>query len=92
MFRAWALVGAQMYAVPLRVPRTFYVDSALPPDDPDSPAHTLGGLRVQRTLPLGREPAHLYQARTLCPTLFTEPLRMPDAAGPRHACGCLRCS
>ena len=63
VFRAWALVGAQMYAVPLRVPRTFYVDSALPPGDPDSPAQTLGGLQVQRTLPLGREPAHLYQAR-----------------------------
>ncbi len=65
VFKAWVLVGAQMYAVPLRVPRTLYVNSSLAPDDPESPARTLGGLRMSRTLPFGREPAHIYQARRL---------------------------
>ncbi|KAK9830879.1 hypothetical protein WJX81_001263 [Elliptochloris bilobata] len=62
LFRAWVLTGAAMYAVPLRVPRVFYVNSALPPDAPESPAgQPLGGVRVRRTLPFGREPLHLYQ-------------------------------
>lgn len=53
-----------MYAVPLRVPRVFYVNSVLPPEAPESPAGALmGGVRVRRTLPFGREPLHLYQAR-----------------------------
>ena len=62
MFKAWALVGSRLYSVPLRVPRKFYVNSLLPPEDPESPAHTLGGLRVTRTLPFGREPFHIYEA------------------------------
>lgn len=53
-----------MYAVPLRVPRVFYVNSVLPPDAPESPGGALlGGVRVRRTLPFGREALHLYQAR-----------------------------
>ena len=53
-----------MYPVPLRVPRVFYVNSVLPPDAPESPGGALlGGVRVRRTLPFGREPLHLYQAR-----------------------------
>lgn len=64
LFRAWVLAGAAMYAVPLRVPRVFYVNSVLPPEAPESPAGALmGGVRVRRTLPFGREPLHLYQAR-----------------------------
>ena len=63
MFRAWVLAGAAMYAVPLRVPRVFYINSTLPPDAAGSPAaQPLGGVRVRRTLPFGREPLHLYQA------------------------------
>ena len=55
LFKAWALVGPRLYSVPLRVPRRFYVNSVLPPDNSESPAQTLGGLRVTRTLPFGRE-------------------------------------
>ena len=62
LFKAWALVGARLYSVPLRVPRRFYVNSVLPPEDPESPAQTLGGLRVTRTLPFGREAFHIYEA------------------------------
>ena len=62
LFKAWALVGARLYSVPLRVPRRFYVNSVLPPKDPESPAQTLGGLRVNRTLPFGREAFHIYEA------------------------------
>lgn len=61
VFKAWVLVAARLYAVPLRVPRTFYVNSTRAPADAGSPAQTLGGLKVQRTLPFGREPFHLYQ-------------------------------
>lgn len=61
VFKAWVLVAARLYAVPLRVPRTFYVNSIRAPTDGGSPAQTLGGLKVQRTLPFGREPFHLYQ-------------------------------
>ncbi len=64
VFKAWVLVGARLYAVPLRVPRTFYVNSTRAPTDADSPAQTLGGLKVQRSLPFGREPFHLYQVST----------------------------
>ncbi len=64
VFRAWALVGAAMYAVPLRVPRVFYVNSRLPPDRPGAPAGPpLHGARVRRILPAAREPENLYQAR-----------------------------
>ncbi len=56
---------ARLYAVPLRVPRTFYVNSLLAPEDPESPAQTLGGLKITRTLPFGREAFHLYQVLLL---------------------------
>lgn len=60
------LVGARLYAVPLRVPRTFYVNSTRAPEEADSPAQTLGGRRVQRTLPFGRDAFHLYQVSDPC--------------------------
>ena len=62
VFKAWVLVGARLYSVPLRVPRRFYVNSVLAPEDPESPAQTLGGLRVNRTLPFGTEAFHIYEA------------------------------
>ena len=52
------LVGSNMYAVPLTVPRTFYVNSTLPPTDPQAAA--LGEL-VKRTLPFGQEPLNIYK-------------------------------
>jgi len=52
------LVNKQVYAVPLRVPRTFYVNSSLAPEDPIAVAL---GRRVIRTLPYGQEPFNVYQ-------------------------------
>ena len=58
--QAWVLVNRQVYAVPLRVARTFYVNSSLPPEDPVAVAL---GRRVVRTLPYGQEPFNVYQVR-----------------------------
>lgn len=58
VLQAWVLVNKQVYAVPLRVPRTFYVNSSLAPEDPIAVAL---GRRVIRTLPYGQEPFNVYQ-------------------------------
>lgn len=58
--QAWVLVNRQVYAVPLRVARTFYVNSSLPPENPVAVAL---GRRVVRTLPYGQEPFNVYQVR-----------------------------
>ncbi|DBA81285.1 TPA: hypothetical protein ACH3X2_006902 [Trebouxia sp. C0005] len=57
-FKAWVLVNKQVYAVPLRVPRTLYVNSSLAPENPIAVAL---GRRVIRTLPYGQEPFNVYQ-------------------------------
>lgn len=90
MFKAWALVGARLYSVPLRVPRKFYVNSVLPPEDPESPAQTLGGLKVTRTLPFGREAFHIYEASSQampsdCPS-FAAARPLPPPEGTSHHC------
>ena len=59
--QAWVLVNRQVYAVPLRVPRAFYVNSSLAPEDPLAVAL---GRRVIRTLPYGQEPFNVYQVAT----------------------------
>ena len=74
MFKAWALVGARLYSVPLRVPRKLYVNSVLPPEDPESPAQTLGGLKVTRTLPFGKEAFHVYEAGSSLDASLTQRL------------------
>ena len=67
------LVNRQVYAVPLRVARTFYVNSTLPPEDPVAVAL---GRRVVRTLPYGQEPFNIYQVRSETPTnVLTASLR-----------------
>lgn len=62
MLQAWVLVDSSLYAVPLKVPRMFYVNSTLPPDDPTAAAL---GPRVSRTLPYGAEAHNIYQARLI---------------------------
>ena len=69
--QAWVMVNRQVYAVPLRVVRTFYVNSSLPPEDPVAVAL---GRRVVRTLPYGQEPSNIYQVRSESPTNVTLPL------------------
>ena len=61
-FKAWVLADQAMYAVPLRVPRTLYVDSALPPTAPGAAAL---GRPVRAALPFGRAPQHVYQVGPL---------------------------
>jgi hypothetical protein len=61
------LVGSNMYAVPLTVPRVFYVNSSLPPSDPQAAA--LGEL-VKRILPFGQEPLNVYKVPS---TLHSQP-------------------
>lgn len=97
VFKAWVLVEARLYAVPLRVPRTFYVNSTRAPADDGSPAATLGGLKVQRTLPFGREAFHLYQVSpALLPRLTFRaslsfcPKSRAQMCYPLHHCGCSR--
>ncbi len=64
VMQAWVLVNKQVYAVPLTVPRTFYVNSSLAPEDPIAVAL---GRRVIRTLPYGQEPFNVYQVSMLWP-------------------------
>ena len=63
--QAWALLGAQLYAIPLRVDRSLYLETSLQPGDA---AETLDlGSRVQRVkrkLPSGETPPLLYQVMT----------------------------
>ena len=60
------LVDRQLYGVPLRVPRCFFVDSTL---EPEAAAEALARgsaavSRVKRTPPGGSSPRHLYKVRT----------------------------
>ncbi len=62
--KVWAVINGRMHAIPVRVPRTFYVDAVLGPDDPALAALTSGGATVQlvrRTLPAGADAHYTYQ-------------------------------
>jgi hypothetical protein len=48
-----------MHAIPLQIPRTFYVNSTLPPGHPDLPP--VFGPPVKRVLPGGAAPHFIYQ-------------------------------
>lgn len=49
-----------MYTIPIRIPRTFYVDCTLPPDAAEVAALGLGP-PLKRTLPGGAEAHFVYQ-------------------------------
>lgn len=57
-FKVWALIGDRLYNIPLIVPRTFYVNSVLPPTDPF--AATMGE-QVKRYLPRGHQAHYVYK-------------------------------
>lgn len=59
-FKAWALVDNSLYAVPIRVPRTVYVNADVAPDDPAA-AHL--GTPTKVLLPHGDEARHVYEVR-----------------------------
>jgi len=59
-FTAWAVVGESMYAVPLRVPRTFYVSLARPDAAADAGLAGSQRLRVRKQPPHGMAAPHLY--------------------------------
>ncbi|EFN52544.1 hypothetical protein CHLNCDRAFT_26745 [Chlorella variabilis] len=58
VYKAWAVINGRMHAIPLRIPRTVYVDVAAAPGTPEAEGL---GVAVRRTLPGGRQPAHTYQ-------------------------------
>jgi len=62
--KVWAVINGRMHAIPVRVPRTFYVDAILGPEDASLAALTAGASTLQlvrRTLPAGAEPHYTYQ-------------------------------
>lgn len=67
VYKAWVVINGRMTAVPLRIPRSFYVDATEPPGS----ALTVGlGPAVKRTLPRGAVPAHTYQVQHGLPVLW----------------------
>lgn len=67
--QAWVMVGHQMYGLPLRVQRTFYVDSQLGPEEAEAALHIEQAhvSVVKRMLPAGRQAAHVCQVRLAAP-------------------------
>lgn len=59
VFKCWAVIGGRMHGVPLRIPRTIYVDCEHVPGSEGAAA--LGGTLVKRTLPGGRVARYTYQ-------------------------------
>ena len=70
--QAWVLRGDKLWAVPLRVERTLYLDTDLQPRDVEAALPDVGRIaRIKRTTPEGDAPPLLYQVA-------------PAAQGPRH--------
>ncbi|GAB4815178.1 hypothetical protein N2152v2_002224 [Parachlorella kessleri] len=57
-YKAWVVINGRMHTIPLHIPRTFYVNSTLPPDSPQASALAPA---IKRTLPGGRAPHYVYQ-------------------------------
>lgn len=57
-YKAWAVINGRMHTIPLRIPRSFYINSTLPPDAPEASAL---GPTLKRVLPGGREVHYVYQ-------------------------------
>lgn len=49
LYKAWAVINAKMYAITVRVPRTFYINTTLPEDD--QLISQLGGRLVKKQPP-----------------------------------------
>lgn len=64
IYKAWVVINGRMHAIPLRIPRTFYVDAVLTPEDPAlAPLRTAGAVvqLVRRILPAGADAHYTYQ-------------------------------
>ncbi len=60
--QAWVLRGDKLWAVPLRVERTLYLDTDLQPRDVEAALPDVGRIaRIKRTTPEGDAPPLLYQ-------------------------------
>eukprot|EP00698_Gefionella_okellyi_P023680 TRINITY_DN8155_c0_g1_i1.p1 TRINITY_DN8155_c0_g1~~TRINITY_DN8155_c0_g1_i1.p1 ORF type:complete len:2256 (+),score=530.17 TRINITY_DN8155_c0_g1_i1:623-6769(+) len=59
LFRAWALIGTQLHAITVSIPRVFYINSRVP-DDEDS-AQSQFRTRVIKTLPRSHQCLNLYE-------------------------------
>ncbi|PRW20477.1 DNA polymerase epsilon catalytic subunit A [Chlorella sorokiniana] len=57
VYKAWTVINGRMTAVPLRIPRAFYVDAAAAPGTPEADGF---GQQVKRTLPGSLQPLHTY--------------------------------
>ena len=58
VFTAWVLAGPRLYSVPVKVPRTVYINSAAPASD----ARCQGlGAPTTRMLPHGHQALHLFK-------------------------------
>jgi DNA polymerase epsilon subunit 1 len=80
--KVWAVINGRMHAIPVRVPRTFYVDAILGPDDAALAALTAGGSTVQlvrRTLPAGADAHYTYQV-TMSEEVYRSTLPKLEAA------------
>ena len=80
--KVWAVINGRMHAIPVRIPRTFYVDAALGPDDAALAALTSGGSTVQlvrRTLPAGADAHYTYQV-TMSEEVYRNVLPKLEAA------------
>jgi len=65
VYKAWTVINGRMHVIPLRIPRTIYIDTVYEPGTPDfleAAGHLLqGATLVRRTLPGGAEPGFTFQ-------------------------------
>lgn len=75
MYKAWSVINGRMHAIPVRIPRTFFVDATLPPEH-----QTVAGLGqlVRRTLPSGAAPHYTYQV-TMSEKVYRDDLAVLEA-------------
>ena len=57
-FNAWVLAGPRLYSIPVRVPRTVYINSSAAPGDARVQAL---GATCKRTLPHGHQAQHIFK-------------------------------
>lgn len=77
VYKAWAVINGRMTAVPLRIPRAFYVDAAAAPGSPGGRARAgCGALRSGAALGTERRPAKHHTIPVL-PHPQSNPQRRP---------------
>lgn len=67
-FRVWALVGGNLHALKMTVPRVFYINSRMPDPDEKNKRPDVKMVRTVRTLPRSRPCFHFYEVTMPEPT------------------------